>query len=639
MHPIVISGFSVLFLLFFARNITNYYHDIFLAFPIVKESANPGLYSPFDLLVQSGMAGPFHIYKMFGIFYSHSLPVSVDILWFMLNCFIQFLIFVGIWCISYVVTKRKDFSSISTFFIALSHPFMGTLHWSLLPPHALVSSVFALPIQYASFILFLRKKFILAVLVSGFSSYLHPIGYMLTGSFLLYICLQYTFTFRDKLIFLLIGIFGISPALLYTYFSLPANFQKTNVLVYEQFKIFAYHAFIEDHFREWYAWFFLQLGGTIYFLPYIPKETARILKYFIYLCLAIMVAYAANLYMIKNQSVMLLFLFRMTLFLKPILFCVPLIGVSYWIYDQYNKKKTFFIFGCLTTACYIGSILIQNIFISEELLIVLYGFILLHDKLYGYLRKIIISLVGISLLCALGYSIVTQFVPTRLNLCSDSYTVFRIVIGIAFFVTISLSSLKKRTHIQLFVPYISFLRVLLFFLICIGIIQSMRAVRFLDISYAFPEKNLYLYTNFSVPVTERDRQTADWIRKNTRMGSLFLLPPDSKDFNDFFTQFRVATDRGVYILVNDINQLAYDVNAYAEAANRLNRIKVKIMGRHIFDTSGYYALTNSELAALGKDEHVDFALFEKKLLHNTALLPFVVYENNLYVIIDMSKMQ
>lgn len=631
-----VTIFCVGFLVFFARSITNYYGDIFLAFPIVKEQAHLGLYSPYDLLVSSGMSGPFHIYKLVSVLYKVKLPISVDAVWYLMNISIQCLIFVLLWHIGKTITKRADVASISCMLIALSHPFCGTLNWSLLPPQALVTSVFALPLNYLALYYLIKDTYVPAILAAVLAANIHPLGYVMVGMILFYICIYSRLKVRSKIYLILLGVIGSLPNVIYTFQSTYSNIKPIGEEIYKQFYLFSHHAFVEIHYQEWYAWFFLQLGGSIFFLRYIDKHISKKIRYIYGFCLGAIFLYVVNLYICKYFGLMQLFLFRSTLFIKPIVVVITSVGILCFISRRYAKHVVASIAIGIIFLC---SYLIHNVALAETFLIVVYGYIISTDKKSHHISTTISQITygfcTIQLIAFFG----SIFTGPIFIIVDQILLIVRIFIGIIFCVYALYS--QHDFHIQQFkntkMDSIPFRFIVISFVVGMCVVQGSKVLRFHDIFYILPEVNLQKYINFSKPEKPDDLDLVNWIQKSTKEGTLFIVPPYSKNANTFFAQFRVAAERGEYVIVNDINQLAYDTSVYLTAGKRLAKLNVILSGQQQFDVKGYNFLTRDQLIALYDNEHADYAVFEKSEFQRTDLNHALVYENASYVVFALDR--
>jgi hypothetical protein len=129
-----------------------------------------------------------------------------------------------------------------------------------------------------------------------------------------------------------------------------------------------------------------------------------------------------------------------------------------------------------------------------------------------------------------------------------------------------------------------------------------------------------------------------WARQHTPKASLFAVPPIDTIDTVMFAQLRIAAERGVYITLFDIYQLAYDVEIYREGIDRLNRLGVRVLGRHRFDDSAYHDLSKTALRRLHAESGVGYAVFEKaKMGPQVRALPFT-FSDDRFVVVDIGNL-
>jgi len=123
-----------------------------------------------------------------------------------------------------------------------------------------------------------------------------------------------------------------------------------------------------------------------------------------------------------------------------------------------------------------------------------------------------------------------------------------------------------------------------------------------------------------------------WARTTTPRKSLFAVCPD--DWNNF-CGFRLVADRGLYITIEEINQLSLDPAVYEQGQHRVQALGTKFPRRGEFDTRGYYDLSLSDLKRLRDDEHVDFMIFEKSLLHGDLSGVPPAYSDDRFIVVNL----
>src|SRR4051812_7310204 len=92
---VLAATFGVVAASLFGLLLPEYFHDLDLAFPIIKAGANPGLYPKSDLIVSAGLQGPFHLYHLASFLYRRFQ--DFDALWYGLYLVSLWLTFCSFW--------------------------------------------------------------------------------------------------------------------------------------------------------------------------------------------------------------------------------------------------------------------------------------------------------------------------------------------------------------------------------------------------------------------------------------------------------------------------------------------------------------------------------------------------------------
>ncbi|MFQ5410403.1 MAG: MYXO-CTERM sorting domain-containing protein, partial [Anaerolineales bacterium] len=307
--------------------------DLYPALPIARESASPGLYSTQDLTVMSGLRGPFHVYRIIGgALYARG--ANVDLVWHGLFLAFLLLTFVTLWLLAWEVGRNAMAASIVTALIAAMHPFRGSLNWSWVPLSGFVSAMAAMPFALLAFVLLLRRRHNWALWLASATFIIHP-----------YIGLIAVFACSGVPLFDARGVPGRVRAAWFAVAALIALPNAVTILVnlpqnfagniggelYGQFRVHMYHAFVEDHWREGYGWFFLALAATTFFAPQLRRAVRRPVTIIIIALLTLAALYLFNLYVVRYYALMLTLLFRVTYFLKPLMAAVIVVGAWRWL--------------------------------------------------------------------------------------------------------------------------------------------------------------------------------------------------------------------------------------------------------------------------------------------------------------------
>lgn len=628
--PFLTAVLGVLDLLLFQKTIGSGWGDILAAFPIAKEAAKPGMYSSLDLLVSSAKNIPFHLYKFAGILIQQG--VDIEKYWFVLTILVLFSIFVALWLLSYFITDSYFISTISTLIIVHSYGTRGTLNWSFFPPTTLISSTFAMPFAIASLILFLKKKHLLALMGGAITYNLHPFGlviYVLVVSYLLFIS---SMSVKRKCLYVLASTLMLSPTFIFTFKSLPSNFSAVSISQLQTYLNYyhlnAYHAYIEDHFKDGYGWFFIHLMGSFYFLRNIKSEIRKLIYWIFFVFFVLIIVYITNLYIFQIIPITLLYLFRVTYLLKPIMYSLVIYG-SFSCIISNKKHFRHYTIRYLSIVMLVVSFFWPDIFMAETMGIFGYFLVLLNSR---HKRYFYIAVIGIVLFIStiILQPYIPSFTQSIVSLGYIIYSIF-ILITIIFYPP---KYLDIRTSV--YARYQIKLSLILIIAMISGYISlyGFRCfVKHICIS-AYTNR----WTRFGNVLKPENKELIEWVMNSTKNNSLFLIPPvDSLITDNIFQQFRLVAERGVYFSYYDVNQLAYDVKAYLETYRRFQRLGYRPIARHKFYFSSYNDLSDNDLLSLNMDEGVDYAIFvidEIKVQHSS-----VVFNNNLYQVVDIGKIK
>ena len=180
-----------------------------------------------------------------------------------------------------------------------------------------------MPLAFFSLIALFQRKLTWAVLTAGLAFNLHPgLGLICLIVVLIQAGLGWrTASLRDRAMLLALVALTMLPNLTYMLASVGANFRPTDsqgetLPFYDQLRIYANHMFIEDHWRDGYGWFALLFAVSLSFLRVLDRRRRSLVIAVIATLFVIMAAYTANVYIVKYKGVLIMFLFRATVFLS-----------------------------------------------------------------------------------------------------------------------------------------------------------------------------------------------------------------------------------------------------------------------------------------------------------------------------------
>lgn len=611
--------------------------DLMTALPIAREFAQRGLYSPYDLIVSSGMREPYHLYKYLGGFL-YQLHANVDLVWEMFFLAFLFFTFLAIWYLSVELTSNNLSSAFVLAIIAVAHPLRGSLHASAVPQAAFVVAMAAMPFALWAIILFLRKRFLAAMALSGLVFNLHPYIGLLTGSAIgvALLCVSEESVGKRFRVVIAGSLFAL-PNIIYILTHLPSNFSSVGYDFYAQFRLYAMHAFIEDHWREGYGWFFMNIAGAIWFSRYIDEWKRRAVWMLFACWFMLMGAYAFNSYVTKNTSILLMFLFRATYFIKPIVFIFVVHGIRRWreelkaIPSSGSWWKPWELSAAILIL-FVSAILPMKFAVAADVLaMIAYASILdLMNRGTRYMRLLQGGMFGI---CVLSLVVVFGLGLSRIGV--ESEIAENVIVGIVVACSLILIGVFRkdpRTIPSLSGESSADVSASRLIAATIGILM------FHHLIISLKDWNIPLFPDIAGmkerimmhKAPERSAALMRWARTDTPERSLFVVPPD--DFADFGA-FRLVTGRSLFVTIVEVNQLSLDASVYRQAHERVLELGVTFPERRKYDVNGYYDLSLQTLRKLARGGHADYIVFDKNRLHSpVALLPTVYHDENFVVI-------
>ncbi|MGA9405969.1 MAG: DUF6798 domain-containing protein [Bacteroidota bacterium] len=613
--------------------------DLMIGLPIAKEFAHPGLFSPYDLIVSSGIREPYHLYKYLGGFL-YGIHANIDFIWEGLFLCFLFLTFLSFWFLSLELTQDKLSSALVLAFIAVAHPLRGSLHAAAVPTPSFVTTLAAMPLAIAAIVFLLRKRFFVAVALSSFVFNIHPYVGVLAASA---IAAGVFFNSGERLSKRAVAIVGgglfALPNVIYILSHFSKNFVPVGYDFYAQFRLYAMHVFVDEHWREGYGWFFVNLAGAVLFARYIDRWKRSVVRTLFACWFGLMAVYAFNSYVTKSTPILVMFLFRATYFIKPIVFIFIVHGIRRWRIELRNTLGDIswwkpWELSAAIALLFFSSILPMNMaVVADALALLAYGFITRQvardTKSYQFFFGSVLF-VGVALLLTL---IIFQFS----RFAESQAAVENVVVGIVVVYALSLLWVFRKLNRTIqSIPLEHSQRTLT----SRAIVAALSVVLIHHLIISLKDRHIPFVPDLDKieerimmhRAPERTAALMQWARTATPQGSLFVVPPDAWDD---FGAFRIIAERGLYITCNEVNQLAFDASIYQQGNQRVASLGVKITGPHTFDASGYYELTLPDLQRLCAQDHADFIVFEKKQLHGVLSSLSTVYHDEIYVVINL----
>lgn len=613
--------------------------DLTIGLPIAKEFAHPGLFSPYDLIVSSGIHEPYHLYKYLGGFLYRS-NFNIDIIWETLFLCFLFLTFLTLWLLSIELTEDRISSSLVLAFIAVAHPLRGSLHAAAVPIPSFITTIVAMPLGFAAMTLLLRKRYFPAIALSSFVFNIHPyVGVLAASAIATAIFFNSEESLGKRILVIAAGGLFALPNVIYILSHFSAHFVPVGYDFFAQFRLYAMHVFVEDHWREGYGWFFVNLAGAVWFGRYIGQWKRRVVWSLVACWFLLMAGYAFNSYVTKNSVVLVMFLFRATYFIKPILFIFVVHGIRQWRIELRDAQgiiswwKPWELSAAIALLFFSAILPMQFAVVADALALVSFGLMAKLASKNATSHRPFLRSIDVAGIVLLAIAVLVQF-P---GLADSQERIENIIVGIIVVLALALLVVFRKLNQTIHVPprnvgqiipasrlVAAVLTVLLVHHLVISLKD--RHIPFIPDVAKIKER---------IMMHQAPQQTAalmQWARTATPERSLFVIPPD--DLDNFGT-FRIIAERGVYITCNEVNQLAFDASIYHEGNQRIGNLGVKIPAHGTFDARGYYSLTVHDLLKLSENDHADYIVFEKAQLKGELPSLSTVYQDEKYVVINL----
>jgi hypothetical protein len=399
------------------------------------------------------------------------------------------------------------------------------------------------------------------------------------------------------------------------------------------------HAFVEDHWREGYGWFFVNLAGTVWFARYIDPWKRRVVSVLFAAWFVLMAGYVFNSYITKNTAILLMWLFRATYFIKPIIFIFVVHGIRRWRNELRNSQnslpwwKPWQLTVAIALLFFSAILPMKLAVVADGLALIAYGFVTRQvgqqTTSYRFFLNAI-PFAGVLLLCVLVGVQFSNFAASR-ELVENVIVGIIVALAVALFVVFKKLNQAAEGAAQIPEPERFASRTLIGALTVLLIhhfIISLNDGRFPFVpDFAGIKERVMMHQ-----APARTAALMSWARTATPQGSLFIVPPDRWDD---FAAFRLVAERSLYVTFVEVNQLSLDASVYHQAHQRVVALGVTFPKRREYDTRGYYDLTLQDLQRLCQQEHADYIVVEKGRLHDTLSTLPLAYHDEYYVVINL----
>lgn len=557
--------------------------DEWLALPLALETARPGTYPTTDLLVQGSMQGPFHLYKLASVLWT--LGLDVDVAWYVLLALSLVAFFVAVWRLGGALGLGEGERALLVMAIAVTPVYRGTLNWSAQPMLSFITASVAVPIGVLAIAWAIEGRIQAALILAALAFDVHPSIGLCAGIAVLALA-PWPLPLRRLPSLLWLPAVAALPNLVYLLLHRPEAGAGAGDRFWEVFRLFGYHTFVRDHWRDGYPWFALALAVAIAAAAQLDSDRARRALRTLIVLTSLAVGWIVVMNVAPVRALMPLYLIRASLLAKPLL-----IGLALTVLTRRRYAGRY---GFLVPWAGAIAVAHPDRLTAEAALAIVVGILMRPSS-----DRRLAALGAASWTCGLLsiLVVVARDVPAIDGLLTLTtplrWTMFLVGIVAASVLLVSRiaptgtpreTRRGKRLAVAVALPVLA-----------IAFARPLGKGWLPDSAEAISRQ---LHLTQPLP---KESGAMEWARRKSPPGSLFAIPPVNQDW----VRFRLAAERGVYASVHDINQLWYVRNDVFPAVARLTTLGVIAKGPHNFDARPYLHPSCARLRQLARDG-VDF---------------------------------
>lgn len=620
-HGALISAFAATaYSVFYLQIPTR--HDEWLALPIAREGASPGTYAANDLLVESGLRAPFHLYHAAAWLYRSG--ANVDAWWFALLVTSLFFFFLASWRLARVVTGSALLAALTTALLAVMPSHRGTLHSTAVPMLSFNSAAAAIPIALFGLAFAFESRWRLSLALCGAAFLLHPsIGLLaISTTALLMVVERPRIPVRERVTALGIGVAVMLPNVVYLLANSRSNFAPPDTELLNDVRRLADHAFPVQFFSQEYGAFALLLAFAALGAQTLAQRPRRMARIAIAWLLLVMTAYGVCMTIYPLPAVLQFYAFRATVFVKPLLLAAIVSGGVATLAAPGSREQRVVRFLIVLLA--VLGFTHRNPAVADGLLLFAAGIVLtsgVHRNRAGTWLAVAVATTGVVSLALLFGD------PARATLAGWAFARNGALVATALWLAVAVA----RRDVEVVAA------------------DPPRLVHRFGTAALFATAIVVAHAPFggwlprspaairsAIRLSDPDGQGAGvmrWARDFSPTHALFAVPPYATEF----IPFRLQAGRSIWISSFDLGQLTYDVPAFRAGVTRL----LLAGGRRTddgFDMREYSVFPLSRariLARLG----VDFAVVDAwTARRRTASLP-VPYMDDRWAVLDLRSLR
>ena len=589
--------------------------DEWLALPIARATATPGLYPPGDLLVTAGQSGPFWLYKLAA--WAYRLGWNIELTWGAAFAACQALLFVGVWRLLRALTLSRAAAVVALVLLAASPSYRGTLNWTQFPFFAFVTASVAVPLVLLAVADALADAPWRATLFTALAFNVHPGAGVVAGCAVgvLFIVRVPRERWRQLAGPVALGIVVAMPNVIAILRHAPTGGGGEAFL--STFRDFATHVYPGAHWRENYAFFAVLLVAGWWGTGALAPGVRRGVRALVIALMSLIALYAVNAATTEFVPVLLLYLYRTTWILKPVLAGCACAGLMAWIAssDPPSRMVKLVFAGVIAAAT-----VVRYDVMADGLAAMGFAGVLLTGA-----RRPVVQGIGLILGSAgLLLTALALGVPLSTDVRTAAGALQLAIIGAA---TLALATMPppvtpaSPNGDRILRPALLALAFVVFAPLVLprspGVPRPPWAPALVAERFRFlrPPRDVGgLYA---------------WVVASTPPGAFFVTPPN----DGRFLPFRALAGRGQYAIVPDINQLAYDPPAYRQAAHRLQRLGIQVVSPGVFDGRAYAQLSDDAFRAIAA-EGVTHAIVPLAAVAGPRPFP-ELYRDEMWAVLDL----
>lgn len=603
-----------------------------------------------DLLIISGRRLPYFFNRLASLLYRMNLPV--EFLWSLLFVALKIAFWVSLWFLSYSVTGDPAVAALATMACYFSHMHAYSLHWTPVKPLAPYHGMFALPFGYVALALVLQGNFLMAALMATIAFGIHAtIGAIACASVAVA-------TLIGSNSFIVFGysvliISAVALPVLFKVFSLARQKQTAGGDLLPVFRTMMGHYFPERHLHEGYGTFGLMLFGCALLSPYYMEFIYRKDMFIVVLLslLALPIISVINLFTLKSLTLIQAYLFRATVFIKPLCFSVITLGLVNVARAKgvFESIDSFSLIAVTSVIMLMLSLNMITSFTTQEgrynlmkaELLALCGWTGLSFYILDSWSEIILTIIIAGPVCVfasirvLTYlskeSGMELFILSNLIKRGEDGTIdrlrllnlFNLFFGVSCAVLVILSSQNATSPASLMAGNMD-VQILLY-MFALFIIIRMAQDRICNRDITSPQ-----YASSAPEVLGLFR----WARLETTPGSKFVVDPG----DNRMIVFRYFTERQIQFHRMDLSALNYDHTVFLEGYKRLRDLgvdykKSRLMKNELINM--YYSKNSEEWERFSQENRIDYIVFDKSQAQETISRP-IAYEDNTFIVYHMN---